>query len=117
MKNLEEKSIILNIENKKLRKRNERLKKVKQSVQGKETSASKAQFNSTPKSKANAEIRELGLTPRKVPNSVKRKLIMANAMIAEIQATKEKNKPQKQSCCKYCKWKYPTKVQVYRYVK
>ncbi|KAL3867947.1 hypothetical protein ACJMK2_040789 [Sinanodonta woodiana] len=88
---------MLNRENKKLRKRNERLTKVKQSVQGKETSASKAQFNSTPKSKANAEIRKLGLTPKTVPNSIERKLIMANAMIAEIQTTKEKNKPQKQS--------------------
>jgi hypothetical protein len=65
IKSLEEKLIILNREDKKLRKRDERLTQVKQSVPGKETSASKAQFNNTPKSKANAEIRELGLTPRK----------------------------------------------------
>lgn len=37
-------------------------------------------------SKANEEMRELGLTTRKVSSSVKRKLVMENAMIAKKRA-------------------------------
>ena len=94
IQSLQEKVSKLTRENKKLRKRYERAIKANQKAL-KSTSTQNEQAVSTPKSKANREIRELGLTPRKVPTKIKRKLIMANAMIAEVQLSQKKNKTQK----------------------
>ena len=94
IQSLEEKVSKLTRENKKLRKRHERAIKANQKAL-RSTSIQNKQAVSTPKSKANREIRELGLTPRKVPTKIKRKLIMANAMIAEVQSSQKKNKTQK----------------------
>ncbi|KAH3863742.1 hypothetical protein DPMN_026741 [Dreissena polymorpha] len=46
--------------------------------------------NMTPKSKAHRDIREAGLTPRSMPKSIVRKLVMGNAVCAEIQEVVEK---------------------------
>ncbi|XP_053400539.1 uncharacterized protein DDB_G0286299-like [Mercenaria mercenaria] len=91
---LEEKMSKLTRENKKLRKRHERATKANQKAV-KSTPTQNEQTASTPKSKANREIRELGLTPRKVPTKIKRKFIMANAMIAEVQSTRRRIKPKR----------------------
>ena len=50
--------------------------------------------NLTPKSKAHHDIREAGLTPRSVPKSIVRKLVMSNAVCAEIQEVVQKNPQQ-----------------------
>lgn len=55
-------------------------------------------FNSasTPKSKAMQELRDAGISPRRLPSKVVKKLIMANVEFEEVRASKNENKQQKQ---------------------
>ena len=97
-KSLENELISIRKENKKLRNQNQRLSTSKNRSSGAKTGdqTEKLSSTNTPKSKANKEICQLGLTPRKISKGVKRKIVMANAMMSAIRIAREKEKSQKQ---------------------
>lgn len=80
-------------EKEKFRKRNQRMMKANEKTPEKSGNPTTEKCN-TPRSNAHADIRELGLTPRKVSKKIKTKLVMVNAMLEEVKESKKSNKAQ-----------------------
>ncbi|KAI8514059.1 hypothetical protein Bbelb_083830 [Branchiostoma belcheri] len=71
----------------KLEKRLERLtRKQSQSTSARSTCAL------TPRSKTNAEIRQAGLTPRRVPHSIRKKILFSNVFVSGLRESYKKKK-------------------------